>query len=102
MTHPRRDLIAVVRQRWRGQNNCQFQSRTIQETKESQKCNPENDWKVFYVAYLERDKHSGHKHDRRNGKSVSVRELRGIVECGDNDDRYYHNWWPVNNFAIIF
>ena len=66
-------------------------SLTIQETKETQKHNRANDWKVFDVAHLQCDEHSGRKHDCRYGKSVGVRELRGVVERGDNDDRSYHN-----------
>ena len=66
-------------------------SPTIQETKETQKHDRANDWKMFDVAHLQCDEHSGRKHDCRHGKSVSVRELRGIVERGDNDNRSYHD-----------
>jgi hypothetical protein len=67
-------------------------SLTIEETKDTQKQNRENDRKVLDVADLQCDEHSGREHDCRDGKSVGVRELRGIVERGDNNDGHYHNW----------
>ena len=65
---------------------------TIQETKETQKQNRTNDGKVFDVAHLQCDEHRRRKHDCRHGKSICVRELRGVVKRGNDNGRGYHNW----------
>jgi hypothetical protein len=68
------------------------ESVTIKETEDKQKQNRDDDGKVFDIAHLDRYEDSCSKHDRRYGKAVGIRELRGIFESSNDNDCRYHNW----------